>query len=95
VFSTFIFNAYQYLKNKEVVKILCKMTVDFLWFCCIFSLEWEKLFTKPAYLRHLRNYAIKGNLRSSRFRSISWKVGLISLRTPLTYLLFITVTSIS
>ncbi|KAK3585053.1 hypothetical protein CHS0354_009904 [Potamilus streckersoni] len=39
-----------------------------------YSLEWEKLFTKPNYMRHLRNYAMKGNLRSSRFRSIAWKL---------------------
>ncbi|XP_060555874.1 LOW QUALITY PROTEIN: TBC1 domain family member 5-like, partial [Ruditapes philippinarum] len=39
-----------------------------------YSLEWEKLFMKQGYLRHLRNYAMKGNLRSSRFRSISWKL---------------------
>ncbi|KAL4228737.1 TBC1 domain [Mactra antiquata] len=39
-----------------------------------YSLEWEKLFLKTGYLRHLRNYALKGNLRSSRFRSISWKL---------------------
>ncbi|KAL3836821.1 hypothetical protein ACJMK2_022234 [Sinanodonta woodiana] len=39
-----------------------------------YSIEWEKLFTKPNYMRHLRNYAIKGNLRSSRFRSIAWKL---------------------
>ncbi|XP_053409325.1 TBC1 domain family member 5-like isoform X3 [Mercenaria mercenaria] len=39
-----------------------------------YSLEWEKLFMKQGYLRHLRNYAMKGNLRSSRFRSIAWKL---------------------
>ncbi|XP_052813221.1 TBC1 domain family member 5-like isoform X1 [Mya arenaria] len=39
-----------------------------------YSLEWEKLFLKQGYLRHLRNYAIRGNLRSSRFRSVSWKL---------------------
>ncbi|XP_052252707.1 TBC1 domain family member 5-like isoform X2 [Dreissena polymorpha] len=39
-----------------------------------YSLEWEKLFMKPGYLRHLKNYALKGNLRSSRFRSIAWKL---------------------
>ncbi|WAR10543.1 TBCD5-like protein [Mya arenaria] len=40
----------------------------------LWSLEWEKLFLKQGYLRHLRNYAIRGNLRSSRFRSVSWKL---------------------
>lgn len=39
-----------------------------------YSLEYEKLFLKPNYLKHLRNYSIKGNLRSSRFRSIAWKL---------------------
>lgn len=39
-----------------------------------YSLEYEKLFMKPNYLKHLRNYSIKGNLRSSRFRSIAWKL---------------------
>ncbi|KAK3106658.1 hypothetical protein FSP39_024666, partial [Pinctada imbricata] len=36
--------------------------------------EWERLFTKPNYRKLLRDYAISGNLRSSRFRSVCWKI---------------------
>ncbi|XP_052094505.1 TBC1 domain family member 5-like isoform X1 [Mytilus californianus] len=39
-----------------------------------YSTEWEKLYTKPNYRRLLKHYAMNGYLRSSRFRSVSWKV---------------------
>ncbi|XP_033732943.1 TBC1 domain family member 5-like isoform X2 [Pecten maximus] len=39
-----------------------------------YGVEWDKLFTKPNYRRLLRGLAMTGNLRSSRFRSICWKV---------------------
>ncbi|XP_076090904.1 TBC1 domain family member 5-like isoform X4 [Mytilus galloprovincialis] len=39
-----------------------------------YSTEWEKLYTKPNYRRLLKHYAMHGYLRSSRFRSVSWKV---------------------
>ncbi|CAC5375916.1 TBC1D5 [Mytilus coruscus] len=39
-----------------------------------YSTEWEKLYTKPNYRRLLKHYAMSGYLRSSRFRSVSWKV---------------------
>ncbi|XP_021373959.1 TBC1 domain family member 5-like isoform X2 [Mizuhopecten yessoensis] len=39
-----------------------------------YGMEWDKLFTKPNYRRLLRALAMTGNLRSSRFRSICWKV---------------------
>ncbi|CAG2201323.1 TBC1D5 [Mytilus edulis] len=39
-----------------------------------YSTEWEKLYAKPNYRRLLKHYAMHGYLRSSRFRSVSWKV---------------------
>ena len=39
-----------------------------------YSGEWEKLFSKPNYKKILKHYAMSGYLRSSRFRSVSWKV---------------------
>ncbi|XP_060077320.1 TBC1 domain family member 5-like isoform X3 [Ylistrum balloti] len=39
-----------------------------------YGVEWDKLFTKQNYRRLLRALAMTGNLRSSRFRSICWKV---------------------
>ena len=38
-----------------------------------YSGEWEKLFSKPNYKKILKHYAMNGYLRSSRFRSVSWK----------------------
>uniref|UniRef100_A0A0L8FY05 Rab-GAP TBC domain-containing protein n=1 Tax=Octopus bimaculoides TaxID=37653 RepID=A0A0L8FY05_OCTBM len=39
-----------------------------------YSTEWERLFGKPNFLKALRNHGLRGNLRSSRFRSICWKL---------------------
>ncbi|XP_055997700.1 TBC1 domain family member 5-like isoform X7 [Ostrea edulis] len=39
-----------------------------------YSAEWEKLFKRKNYRRQLRSYAMSGNLRSSRFRSVCWKM---------------------
>ncbi|XP_052697625.1 TBC1 domain family member 5-like isoform X5 [Crassostrea angulata] len=39
-----------------------------------YSAEWEKLFKRKNYRKQLRLYAMNGNLRSSRFRSVCWKV---------------------
>ena len=36
--------------------------------------EWEKLFQPDGYMRQLRHYGMNGKLRSTRFRSICWKV---------------------
>ena len=41
---------------------------------CLSRDEWERLFMKPQYLDPLKSFAICGNLRSSRFRSVCWKV---------------------
>lgn len=47
---------------------------DTLIFTLNFSAEWEKLFKRKNYRKQLRLYAMNGNLRSSRFRSVCWKV---------------------
>lgn len=39
-----------------------------------YSTEWERLFGKPNFLKALRDHGLRGNLRSSRFRSICWKL---------------------
>ncbi|XP_064595291.1 TBC1 domain family member 5-like isoform X2 [Liolophura sinensis] len=39
-----------------------------------YSTEWQKLFTKPNFLNMLKEHGQKGNLRSSRFRSVCWKL---------------------
>jgi len=36
--------------------------------------EWEKMFLRPNYMQSLKSFALQGKLRSSRFRSISWKL---------------------
>ncbi|ESO90059.1 hypothetical protein LOTGIDRAFT_123794 [Lottia gigantea] len=41
---------------------------------CYFSSEWERLFTRSNYYKKLRDQAMDGNLRSSRFRSVCWKL---------------------
>ncbi|XP_071104005.1 TBC1 domain family member 5-like isoform X2 [Haliotis cracherodii] len=39
-----------------------------------YSAEWERLFNTPGYLLKLKKHGIEGRLRSSRFRSVVWKV---------------------
>ncbi|KAK3788906.1 hypothetical protein RRG08_010155 [Elysia crispata] len=39
-----------------------------------YSLEWEKLFSRPEMMRYLKSRAAEGELRSSRFRSVVWKL---------------------
>ncbi|XP_061182868.1 TBC1 domain family member 5-like isoform X5 [Saccostrea echinata] len=39
-----------------------------------YSFEWEKLFKRKNYRKELRSYAMNGHLRSSRFRSVCWRV---------------------
>ncbi|XP_005105675.1 TBC1 domain family member 5 isoform X2 [Aplysia californica] len=39
-----------------------------------YSLEWEKLFTQAEMMRKLKVRASEGKLRSSRFRSVVWKL---------------------
>ncbi|GFN87914.1 TBC1 domain family member 5, partial [Plakobranchus ocellatus] len=39
-----------------------------------YSLEWEKLFSRPDMMRYLKTRAMDGELRSSRFRSVVWKL---------------------
>lgn len=39
-----------------------------------YSMEWERHFTQPQYLRRLRNQAIAAELRPCRFRSICWRL---------------------
>lgn len=39
-----------------------------------YSGEWERLFCRDDYLNKLRRYAVKGMLRSTRFRSVCWKL---------------------
>nr|XP_022326962.1 TBC1 domain family member 5-like isoform X2 [Crassostrea virginica] len=49
-----------------------------------YSAEWEKLFKRKNYRKQLRNYAMNGHLRSSRFRSVCWKVFLDVLPDDIT-----------
>lgn len=42
-------------------------------FIC-FSSEWEKLFAREDYLKYVKSIGLRGGLRSSRFRSVAWKV---------------------
>lgn len=44
-----------------------------LWFLA-YRKEWEELFVNNNYLATIRQKGINGQLRSSRFRSICWKV---------------------
>ncbi|XP_076456116.1 TBC1 domain family member 5-like isoform X2 [Babylonia areolata] len=39
-----------------------------------YSMEWERHFHRPNYLRWLRGQAIAGDLRPCRFRSICWRL---------------------
>ncbi|KAK7483590.1 hypothetical protein BaRGS_00025143, partial [Batillaria attramentaria] len=39
-----------------------------------YSMEWERHFTRPHYLKWLRSQAIAGELRPCRFRSICWRL---------------------
>ncbi|CAG5124009.1 unnamed protein product, partial [Candidula unifasciata] len=39
-----------------------------------YSTEWENLFNKPEMMKRLKERALEGNLRSSRFRSVIWKL---------------------
>ncbi|RUS75946.1 hypothetical protein EGW08_016292 [Elysia chlorotica] len=39
-----------------------------------YSLEWEKLFSRPEMMRYLKARSSEGELRSSRFRSVVWKL---------------------
>ncbi|BFZ22195.1 hypothetical protein BsWGS_25234 [Bradybaena similaris] len=39
-----------------------------------YSTEWENLFNRPDMMKKLKERALEGNLRSSRFRSVIWKL---------------------
>ena len=39
-----------------------------------YSLEWERLFMIDEYSKKLKDMGMNGDLRSSRFRSVCWKV---------------------
>ncbi|XP_025080541.1 TBC1 domain family member 5-like isoform X5 [Pomacea canaliculata] len=39
-----------------------------------YSMEWDRLFTRPQYLKWIRHQAILGELRPCRFRSICWRL---------------------
>lgn len=42
--------------------------------------EWDDLFLNSNYLARIRQAGINGRLRSSRFRSVCWKVAVESIR---------------
>ncbi|CAL1537822.1 unnamed protein product [Lymnaea stagnalis] len=46
-----------------------------------YSTEWEKLFMTKDVMNKLKDKAMEGDLRSSRFRSLIWKVRLIGLES--------------
>ncbi|CAH1241409.1 TBC1D5 [Branchiostoma lanceolatum] len=39
-----------------------------------YSDEWKRLFTSPDYIRTVRQAALRGELRSCRFRSVCWRL---------------------
>ncbi|XP_041347301.1 LOW QUALITY PROTEIN: TBC1 domain family member 5-like [Gigantopelta aegis] len=43
-------------------------------FSTSYSSEWERLFVTPNYKTKLKDHGIAGRLRSSRFRSVVWKI---------------------
>ncbi|KAL8570149.1 hypothetical protein ACOMHN_030946 [Nucella lapillus] len=49
-----------------------------------YSVEWERHFNRPYYLRWLRQQAIAGELRPCRFRSICWRLFLEVLPEDMT-----------
>ncbi|CAH1772711.1 unnamed protein product [Owenia fusiformis] len=44
-----------------------------------YSAEWDRMFHCPNYLKDLKLQGLEGNLRSSRFRSVCWKLYLETL----------------
>ena len=42
---------------------------------CVCRREWDNLFLNSNYLARTRQAGLSGRLRSSRFRSVCWKVG--------------------
>ena len=43
------------------------------------SMEWERYFNRPNYLKWIRQQAMAGELRPCRFRSICWRVRALAL----------------
>lgn len=70
----YVLRAQEMLMNLRIIH--CWVSTPALKVCLFVtcSTEWENLFNRPDMMKKLKERALEGNLRSSRFRSVIWKV---------------------